>query len=66
MPVPAAVSASGGAELAVPGGCCSQPALAVTAPSSSPGRSCQSGSSCSRHLPGVVTDGGDARQVLQL
>ena len=34
--------------------------------SSSPGRSCQSGSSCSRHLPGAVTAGGNASQVLRL
>jgi len=31
-----------------------------------PGRSCQSGSSCSRHLPGAVAAGGDASQVLRL
>lgn len=34
--------------------------------SSCPGHSCQSGSSCSRHLPGAVAAGGNASQVLQL
>lgn len=34
--------------------------------SSSPGPSCQSGSFCSRHQPGVVAAGGDASQVLRL
>lgn len=34
--------------------------------SSSPGGSCQSGSSCFRRLPGAVTAWGNASQVLQL
>lgn len=34
--------------------------------SSSPGGSCQSGSSGFRHLPGAVTAGGNASQLLQL
>lgn len=34
--------------------------------SNSPGHSCQSDISCSRHLPGVVGAGGDASQVLRL